>query len=437
MFARLKAMMPRSLYGRAALILIVPIVTIQLVVSIGFIQRFYENVTLQMTQGVVVELRLLLGAVAAEPGEGRKMAQALEVTLALPADWHASADASRVWDLSGRVVIQTLHQALPGLVAVDLQSDPGAVRLLFASARGPLSVTIDRRRVSASNPHQLLVLMILTSILMTVIAYLFLRNQIRPIKKLAEASEAFGKGRHLPYRPRGATEVRAAGSAFLEMRARIERQIEQRTLMLSGVSHDLRTPLTRLRLGLAMVPEDEDSAALLADVADMERLVDEFLAFARGDAMEEAETVDVAALVRRVVENAQRAGQAVVLRGGGDPDAPAVNVRLRPAAVVRALENLVGNAIRYGSRAEIALTLTDRVVRIAVEDDGPGIPKGRRDEAVLPFARLDLARDPNRGGGVGLGLAIAADIALSHGGALRLGQSEALGGLKAELVLAR
>lgn len=442
MFARLKAMMPRSLYGRAALILIVPIVTIQLVVSVGFIQRLYENVTVQMTQGVVVELRLLLAEVEAAPAalapaNARRMAQALGFKAALPADWQAQADASKFLDLSGRVVIQTLHQALPGLVAADLQSDVGAVRLLFATTRGGMAVTVDRRRVSASNPHQLLVLMILTSILMTIIAYLFLRNQIRPIKKLAEAAEAFGKGRHTRYRPRGATEVRAAGSAFVEMRARIERQIEQRTLMLSGVSHDLRTPLTRLRLGLAMVPEDEDSVALLADVADMERLVDEFLAFARGDAMEEAETVDVAALVRRVVENAQRAGQAVVLRGGGDPDAPAGTVRLRPAAVTRALENLIGNAIRFGSRAEVSLILTDRTVRITVEDDGPGIPKGRRDEAVLPFARLDVARDPNRGGGVGLGLSIAADIALSHGGALRLGHSEALGGLKAELVLAR
>jgi len=437
MFAYLKAMVPRGLYGRAALILIVPIVTIQLVVSVGFIQRFYENVTQQMTRGVVVELKLLLDAVATEPDEARGVAQSLGLALALPADWQATADASRVWDLPGRVVIETLHQALPGLVAADLRSDPGAVRLLFATARGPLAVTVDRRRVAASNPHQLLVLMILTSILMTVIAYLFLRNQIRPIRTLAEVSEAFGKGRHLPYRPRGATEVRAAGSAFLEMRARIERQIEQRTLMLSGVSHDLRTPLTRLRLGLALLADADEGAALLADVADMERLVDEFLAFARGDAMEEAETVDVAALVRRVVENAQRAGQAVVLRGGGDPDAMSAHVRLRPAAVVRALENLVGNAIRYGGHAEISLTLTDRAVRIAVEDDGPGIPKGRRDEAVLPFARLDLARDPNRGGGVGLGLSIAADIALSHGGALRLGQSETLGGLKAELVLAR
>ncbi len=217
------------------------------------------------------------------------------------------------------------------------------------------------------------------------------------------------------------------------MRARIERQIEQRTLMLSGVSHDLRTPLTRLRLGLSMMADDEESHALLGDVADMERLVDEFLAFARGDAMEDPEPVDVSALVQRVVDNAQRAGQAVTLRhkeGQGE-------VNLRPAAITRALENLIGNAVRFGSKAELSFAITERAVRISVEDDGPGIPKERRDEAVTPFTRLDHARDPNRGGGVGLGLSIAADIARSHGGSLRLGESEALGGLKAELVLAR
>ncbi|MDZ4093791.1 MAG: ATP-binding protein, partial [Paracoccaceae bacterium] len=244
---------------------------------------------------------------------------------------------------------------------------------------------------------------------------------------------AFGKGRHIIYRPTGAQEVRAAGAAFLDMRARIERQIEQRTLMLSGVSHDLRTPLTRLRLGLSMLPEDEDIRALLGDVADMERLVDGFLSFARGDALEEPETADVQALVRRVVENAQRMGLEVSL---GALEG-AAEVRLRPAAVTRALENLVGNAVRYGKRAEVSLAVTDRAVRITVEDAGPGIPKERRDEAVTPFTRLDDARDPNRGGGVGLGLSIAADIARSHGGILRLGESAALGGLKAEIVLAR
>ena len=203
--------------------------------------------------------------------------------------------------------------------------------------------------------------------------------------------------------------------------------------MLSGVSHDLRTPLTRLRLGLAMLPEDEDTEALLNDVADMERLVDEFLSFARGDAVDDAEDVDPVALVTRVVENAQRAGQPVVLRG---TEGQAV-VRLRPAAVTRALENLIGNAIRFGTKAEVSVAVTDRAVRFTVEDNGPGIPKDQRDEAMRPFTRLDGARDPNRGGGVGLGLSIATDIARSHGGMLRLGESETLGGLKAEIVLAR
>lgn len=238
------------------------------------------------------------------------------------------------------------------------------------------------------------------------------------------------------YRPRGATQVRKAGAAFLDMRARIERQIEQRTLMLSGVSHDLRTPLTRLRLGLSLLPEDDETRALQQDVTEMERLVDEFLSFARGDAMEGIETVDPGQIARRVVENAERAGQpvtlgAVTLQGAGGDLA-----KLRPQAVQRALENLIGNAVRYGDRVVVSITQTEAELRFAVEDNGPGIPQDRRDEALRPFTRLDTARNPNRGGGVGLGLSIAADIARSHGGALRLGEST-LGGLKAELVVAR
>ena len=217
------------------------------------------------------------------------------------------------------------------------------------------------------------------------------------------------------------------------MRARIERQIEQRTLMLSGVSHDLRAPLTRLKLGLAFLPEDDEVRALIGDVSDMERLVDEFLAFVRGDAMEETAAVDPIDLVVKSVENAQRLGQ--ILQIGRLQEVG--RVRLRPDAVSRALDNLIGNAARYGSRAEVSLLAYERSFRIVVEDDGPGIPRDRRDEALLPFTRLDPARDPNRGGGVGLGLSIAADIARSHGGSLRLGESEVLGGLKAELVLAR
>jgi two-component system osmolarity sensor histidine kinase EnvZ len=435
-----KSFLPRGLYGRAALILIVPIVTIQLVVSVTFIQRHFERVTEQLTSGVTAELRLLLAEAGAAPSAEEaqrrltRIAAPLGLSVTLPSTKAEPAeDRTELLDLSGRFVIRTLRAAFPSLAPVDLVEGNGIVRLHLPTRWGEMTVAVNRSRMSATNPHQLLVLMIVTSVLMTVIAYLFLSNQLRPIARLSLAAEAFGKGQVIPYTPRGATEVRAAGHAFLDMRARIERQIEQRTLMLSGVSHDLRTPLTRLRLGLSLLPEDEETQALLGDVAEMERLVDEFLSFARGDATETVEEVSPALLVQRVIENAARMGKKVDLRDLG----VANPVRLRPQAVTRALENLVGNALRFGKQARVTLASGDNWVRFTVEDDGPGIPEERRGEALLPFTRLDAARDPNRGGGVGLGLSIAADIARSHGGELRLGKSEELGGLKADLLLAR
>ena len=436
---RLKSYLPRSLYGRAALILIAPVVAIQLVVSIIFIQRHFDGVTRQMSRGVSIEVQYLLNEVQASGGLATAQARAdnigtgLGMAVALPAAGPPpTQDRRDAWDLSGREVGSTMHDALPALIAVDLQANPRAVDLWLDTRFGPMLAQVPRLQVSASNPHQLLVVMLLASVLMTAVAFVFLRNQLVPITRMA-AAEAFGRGQNLPYKPRGAIEVRAAGTAFLDMRARIERQIEQRTLMLSGVSHDLRSPLTRLKLGLSMLPEDEETAALLGDVEDMERLVNEFLAFARGDAMEETALVDPAALVAQVVDKGRRGGLAVTL----GPGAGAGQVRLRPQAVMRALDNLIGNAVRYGKRAVVSAHMTERSLRLVVEDDGPGIPEARREEALLPFTRLDAARDPNLGGGVGLGLSIAADIARTHGGTLRLGTSEALGGLKAELVLAR
>lgn len=433
--------LPRSLYGRAALILIVPIVAIQLVVSTAFIQRHYEGVTRQMTQGVAIDLGFLLEEVS----KGTSLAEAqrravavggpLELTVTLPAGPDApTADRRGAFDLSGGVIIDTLRTQLPRLRAADVTDPERVMNLLFDSPQGPVQVKLPRSRMAATNPHQLLVLMIFTSVLMTVISYAFLRNQLRPITRLAEAAKDFGKGRAVTYRPRGALEVRAAGRAFLDMRARIERQIEQRTLMLSGVSHDLRTPLTRLKLGLSLMPEDDDVKALLADVTQMERMVDEFLSFARGDAMEQMVAVDAVALVSGVVAAAARGGGVVTLAVVDGRVSP---VMMRPQAVTRAVENLIGNAQRFGRRVEVSMQFSDTALRIAVEDDGPGIPPDQRDEALRPFSRLDSARDPNRGGGVGLGLSIAADIAMSHGGMLRLLHSDRLGGLKAELQIAR
>lgn len=429
--------LPRGLYGRAALILIVPIITLQLVFSTEFIQRFYEDVTDQMTQGVAIDLKFLLDEIEAsdslEAAQSRvvPLAEALQITLTLPAGPDAPlADNRPFIDLSGDTIISTLRARLPDLVAVDLTDENRVVNLRFDSRFGPVQAQLSRRRMSAANPHQLIVLMIFASVLLTVIAYFFLRRQLRPITKLAEAAEEFGKGRTVDYRPRGAQEVRAAGRAFLDMRGRIERQIEQRTLMLSGVSHDLRTPLTRMRLALSLMPEDPEVAALQSDVAQMERMVDEFLAFVRGDAMEGSEKTDAVALLQGVVDRAGGNVRLVSVDGVAEP------VEMRPQAIVRAVENLVTNAQRFGKRVDLRLTFLDRSLRIVVEDDGPGIPPERGEEALRPFTRLDASRDPNRGAGVGLGLSIASDIALSHGGALRLSES-ALGGLKVELVIAR
>ena len=428
MFRWLKRTMPRGLYGRAFLILLLPVISLLLVVSIVSAQRLFEGVTRQMTTSVSREARLLLDAEDPAP-----IAQALVIELAPIAVADIPAEDRRLWyDVTGIILLDEIDALLPRLRAVDL-SDTRIVELYFVDAGQGLRMTVDRRRFSASNPHQLFVNMIFFGVLMTVIAYLYLRNQLRPITRLARAAEAFGRGRHVPYRPSGANEVRAAGSAFLDMRARIERQIEQRTLMLSGVSHDLRTPLTRLRLGLEMLEDEDEKAPMLRDVRDMERLLDAFLDFARGTTEGEALPVDPAALIRRIAEDCARGGiPATVHEISGSGTVP-----LREDALRRAIENLIGNAVRYGTRAELSMFLSERVLRFTIEDDGPGIPEARRDEALRPFARLEASRNQDEGPGVGLGLSIATDIARAHGGTLRLGRSERLGGLRADLVIGR
>lgn len=442
-FRWLKQYMPRSLYARAALILVIPVVTLQLVVSVVFIQRHLEDVTTQMTLTVVRELQMIAEQVALAPDQDTALVQMqpfvrpLRIGVRfLDAKDVPTDDLMRWYDFSGRVVNSTLRKELPNTLAAQFP-DNRSVRLYLASGLGDLEISFGRRRVTAAAPHQLIVTMVFFSLLMTAIAYVYMRNQLRPITRLATAAQAFGRGHNVPYSPAGAVEVRIAGGAFLDMRARIERQIEQRTLMLSGVSHDLRTPLTRLRLGLAMLDED-DAEPLLRDVDEMQHLLDAFLDFARGASVGSPEKTDPIALVRQIVDDAKRGGTAVELvETDGPDDGVPGDVMLRPLAIRRAVENLLGNAVRYGERAEISVRLTDKSLRIRIEDNGPGIPTEQRGEAIKPFSRLDAARNQNKGSGVGLGLAIATDIARAHGGVLRLGESTKLGGLRADIVIGR
>ena len=437
-FQWLKNYMPRGIYARAALILLLPVVVVQLVVSVVFVQDYFADVTRQMTSAAAREVNLVLSQIAQADGAADVAALTADVAGPLAMGIAPAPPAAldepdtRLWyDFSGVVITRSLPELVPEVVVVDLYDDR-VVRLILDTDVGPVELRFDRRRLSAAVPHQLLVNMVFFGILVTIIASIYLRNQLRPIKRLANAAQAFGRGNTIPYTPAGATEVRAAGTAFVDMRARIERQIETRTLMLSGVSHDLRTPLTRMRLALSML-KDEDRIPLERDVDDMQGMIDAFLSFAQGQSEGEPEEADPVAMVRDIVSDARRGGQPVTLgkvEGEG-------TVTLRVAAMRRALDNLIGNAVRYGGRAEISLRVTDKSLRFRIEDDGPGIPEARHAEARRPFTRLDRSRNQNQGSGVGLGLAIATDIARAHGGVLRLGRSDTLGGLRADIVIAR
>ncbi len=404
--------LPRSFYARAALILILPIITLQLAVAVMFLQRHYEDVTVQMTRNMSREIAL----VRAEP----ELASRLDIEIVAP----PAGMRLRPWDLSGRAMREELMDRFPDLVRVDTVSLRKTVQLGFEDGTG---LRFDRGNVSAANPHQLLVLMVATALIMTAVSALFMRGQIRPIRRLARAAQAFGRGHVADYRPSGATEVRAAGTAFLEMRARIERHIEQRTLLLSGVSHDLRTPLTRMKLELSMMDVPE-ATALAEDVASMERIIDTFLEFSRENANDVRQATELGPLLRGAVDMAAP-GRGIAV------DGPEVTADVYPDGLSRAVANLVKNALRYGEEVRVGLQVAASALVISVEDDGPGIPETDREEAMRPFARLDSARS-NTAGNVGLGLAIVRDVARAHGGTLRLGES-GLGGLSAQIVLPR
>lgn len=435
----LKRMSPRGLFSRSLIIIVAPMVVLQGIVTYAFFVRHYDIVTRHMAHNVAGDIAFLTNIAESYPtGPARShlldlAARSLGFRIALSPGSklgtpyrHSSIDLKHAMDAIFATRLGMKHPFTSDAVSnvVDLEVQTSA---------GVLKVEIPRDQLVASNADIFILWMVGSSLVLIAVAILFLRNQVKPIERLAAAADAFGKGRAVPdFKPYGATEVRKAAQAFITMRARIDRYVQQRTEMLAGVSHDLKTPLTRLRLQLAMAGIGEDTGPLLQDVRDMEHMLDEYLDFARGDSGEEAERADLGEVL------AEAAFAAASARTGGNDrlrlEAPTgIALAVKRNALKRCATNLIDNALKHGNRVDVALTQNSRFVEILVDDDGPGIPEARREEAFRPFHRLDEGRNL-QAGGVGLGLAIARDIARAHGGDITLGVSR-LGGLRAALRL--
>ncbi len=433
-FARgIAGYMPKGLYARALLILILPMVILQSVIAYFFMERHWQLVTFRLSAAVVQDVAAIMDAYSLNPRDEtrialRKIAGArlgLDVDL-LPGAQLPPPLPKPFFSLLDRALSRELSTQIQRPYWIDTVGRSNLIEIRILMDGAVLRVVTHRNSAYASNSHIFLIWMIGSSLVLLAVAVAFLRNQIRPILRLAGAAEDYGKGREADFRPHGAREVRQAGYAFFEMRRRIERAIEQRTAMLNGVSHDLRTILTRFKLSLALMEESAEIEALRKDVDEMQRMLEDYLAFARGDSGEVAAPADMRALLDDLKADAERHGHETRVNFTGDS-----MVTVRPDAFKRCLSNLVGNAQRHGDRIAIEAARDQRFLTVHVDDDGPGIPAENREDVFRPFFRLDEARNQDEGGS-GLGLAIARDIARSHGGDVILADSP-LGGLRASV----
>nr|WP_246160151.1 ATP-binding protein [Aureimonas fodinaquatilis] len=424
---------PKGLFTRSLIIIIAPMVLLQAVVASVFMERHWATVTQRLSTAVVQDIAAVIDVIETFPEDGdysqitRIARDKLDLNiLVLPPEPLPAPAPSPFFNILDSVLSEEITRQIARPFWIDTVGDSRLVEIRIQLENHMLRIFANRNSAYASNTHIFIVWMVGTSLVLILIAVLFLRNQIRPIQQLAAAAEGFGRGQPLPadFRLRGASEVRKAALAFIQMRDRIERQMEQRTQMLNGVSHDLRTVLTRFRLQLAFFADSEDRRELEQDVDDMQRMLEGYLAFAKGEAGEDVGSLDLEAVFARLESEAKLKGRdfSSVIYGES-------TIVVRPDGFTRAIGNLVSNALRYGNRVEVTARHDDRWLTINVEDDGPGIAANDREEAFRPFVRLDTARNMDDGG-TGLGLAIARDIARSHGGDILLADS-ALGGLRA------
>lgn len=431
----LSAILPKGLYARALIIIIAPVVLLQSVIAFVFMERHWQTVTNRLSEATTRDISVLLSFYETYPLQDKyekliKMARDdLNLTVQILPDQDLPAARPKpFFDLLDRTLSDEIRKQIGRPFWIDTVGRSKLVEVRIKMDKAVFRVLARRSQTYASNSHIFLLWMVGTSLVLMTVAILFLRNQIKPILRLAQAAERFGKGQATPsdFRPRGAREVRQAALSFMEMRNRIERQMEQRTTMLAGVSHDLRTILTRLKLQLAMFEDSDEAREMVADVDEMQAMLEDYMAFAKGDSNEESSQVNIRRLLQEIRKQTVRENCQITLKLPDD----AVVVPLRRHAFKRAVTNIVSNATRFSSHVEIDVARAKNWLTLRIDDDGPGIPEEQREEVFRPFYRLDNARGQDTGINTGLGLSISRDIVRSHGGDITLKTSN-LGGLQA------
>jgi two-component system osmolarity sensor histidine kinase EnvZ len=432
----IKRYLPRSLFGRSLLIIVLPVALMQAAVAWAFFEAHWRAVTHQLSESLAGDVGWVVSSYQEDPSpqlleriadraeRSQSMSVALQPGRSLP-----SRRRESFWPTWDDALRQALDNHLREPFWVDATRYPAYVDIRVQVRGGVLRILAPRERAFSTRGDVFILWLTGATLLLTGVAIVFIRNQVRAIERLAAAADAFGRGLDVTFKPHGAREVRQAANAFLAMKERIQRHIDQRTALLASVSHDLRTPLTRLKLEAALAPPGGRIEAIKRDLTEMEHMIDEYLAFARGQGAEPVERVRLSRLIGEVGEAASRSGAEVQV--SADPD---LSAEVRPNALKRALSNLVMNAAAHGRTIRVSARARPfGGVEITVDDDGPGLSPEHYDEAFKPFSRLDEARNQNVKG-VGLGLAIARDVARGHGGDITLSRSP-LGGLRATIRL--
>lgn len=432
----IKRILPRTMFGRSLLIVVVPLILLQAIATWVFYDRHWAAVSWRLSAAVAGDVGLLIDALqlADSPAQTAKLLERAKAQTDLDVAIERPKSLPPISPGTGTLLEDQLNQAVQSrlnqLFRIDMRDDGGA-EITVQLSDGVLSVGVPRNRLYSSTTYIFVMWMLGSSLVLLAVATVFLRNQVKSLRRLAEAADSFGKGLAVPsFKVEGAVEIRRAAIAFMTMRDRLQRQVRQRTQMLAGVSHDLRTPLTRMKLALEILGDDPAVAELKSDVAEMEHMVHGYLDFVRGEGTEASVETDISLLIEDLAADLRREGTPLTVA-----PPPEFVMPVRPNALRRCLGNLIGNARRHASHVWLTGIVVADGIDILIDDDGPGIAPANRARVFRPFVRLDPSRNPLTGG-VGLGLTIARDVARSHGGDIRL-ETSPQGGLRARVHLPR